>query len=71
MGRPGRRLFPAAAHRQDLLPEYLVQHERYGVGQILWVRGVPGQTRAGLKFAGYGEKTLILELAPIRRLERA
>ncbi len=51
-------------------PGMLVQHERYGVGQILWIRGAPGQTRAGLKFAGYGEKTLILELAPIRKLER-
>ena len=51
-------------------PGMLVQHERYGVGQILWVRGAPGHTRAGLKFAGYGEKTLILELAPIRKLGR-
>jgi DNA helicase-2/ATP-dependent DNA helicase PcrA len=51
-------------------PGMLVQHERYGVGEILWVRGRPGCTRAGLKFAGYGEKTLILEVAPIRKLGR-
>ncbi len=54
----------------DWTPGMLVQHERYGVGQILWVRPGPGYTRAGLKFAGYGEKTLVLERAPIRKLER-
>jgi hypothetical protein len=54
----------------DWQPGMLVQHARYGVGQILWVRSAAGQTRAGLKFAGYGEKTLILELAPIRKLQR-
>jgi DNA helicase II / ATP-dependent DNA helicase PcrA len=48
----------------------LVTHARYGVGQILWVRAGAGQTRAGIRFAGYGEKTLILELAPIKKLER-
>jgi DNA helicase-2/ATP-dependent DNA helicase PcrA len=61
---------PSDASSPEWKPGMLVQHERYGVGQILWVRGTPGQTRAGLKFAGYGEKTLILELAPIRKLER-
>ena len=54
----------------DWKPGTLVRHERYGVGQVLWIRPAPGQTRAGLKFAGYGEKTLILELAPVRKLER-
>ena len=61
---------PPAAPVQTWVPGMLVQHTRYGVGQILWVRAAPGQTRAGVKFAGYGEKTLILELAPIRKLER-
>jgi len=51
-------------------PGTLIQHDRYGVGQVLWVRPGGGQTRAGIRFAGHGEKTLILELAPIRRLER-
>jgi len=51
-------------------PGTLVRHERYGVGQVLWIKPAPGQTRAGLKFVGYGEKTLILEYAPVRKLER-
>ncbi|MDD4868566.1 MAG: 3'-5' exonuclease, partial [Mycobacterium sp.] len=54
----------------DWQPGTLVRHERYGVGQVLWIRPAPGQTRAGLKFVGYGEKTLILELAPVSKLER-
>jgi len=51
-------------------PGLLVQHDKYGVGQIVWIRPAPGQTRAAVKFVGHGEKTLILEIAPIRRLER-
>jgi DNA helicase II / ATP-dependent DNA helicase PcrA len=54
----------------DWQPGTFVKHARYGVGQVLWIRPAPGQTRAGLKFVGYGEKTLILELAPVRKLER-
>jgi DNA helicase-2/ATP-dependent DNA helicase PcrA len=48
----------------------LVQHARYGVGQIVWIRPSPDQTRAAIRFVGHGEKTFILELAPIQRLER-
>jgi DNA helicase-2/ATP-dependent DNA helicase PcrA len=54
----------------DWKPGMLVRHERYGVGQLLWIRPGSGNTRAGVKFAGYGEKTLILEFSPIRKLER-
>ncbi len=54
----------------DWKPGLLVRHDLYGVGQVLWVRPAPGCTRAGVRFAGHGDKTLILEHAPIRRLER-
>ncbi len=60
----------AASPFSDWLPGTLVQHERYGVGTVLWLRPAPGQTRASVRFAGFGEKTLILELAPVRKLER-
>jgi DNA helicase-2/ATP-dependent DNA helicase PcrA len=60
----------AAGPFSDWIPGTLVQHERYGVGTVLWLRPAPGQTRAGVRFAGFGEKTLILELAPVRKLER-
>ncbi len=54
----------------DWKPGTLVQHDRYGPGQVLWIQPSPGQTRAGVRFAGHGEKTLILEFAPVKRLER-
>lgn len=54
----------------DWQPGLLVQHDRYGVGQLLWVRPGPGQTRARIRFAGVGEKTFVLELSPVRPLQR-
>jgi len=54
----------------DWKPGTLVEHEQYGVGQIVWVRPSPGQSRALIRFAGYGEKTFVLERTPVRKLER-
>ncbi|MBU0639496.1 MAG: UvrD-helicase domain-containing protein [Planctomycetes bacterium] len=54
----------------DWKPGQLVRHATYGVGQLLWIRPGAGQSRAAIKFAGYGEKTFILELAPVTKLER-
>lgn len=48
----------------------LLQHPRYGVGTLLWLRPSPGQTRAAIQFAGHGEKVFILERAPVSKLER-
>ena len=48
----------------------LVQHKHYGVGQVVWIRHGPGQTRAGIRLAGRGEMTFILEFTPIQKLER-
>ena len=47
-----------------------VTHKKYGVGQVVWIRPGGGQTRAAIRFASYGEKTFILELTPIQKLER-
>jgi hypothetical protein len=54
----------------DWKPGTLVSHERYGVGRVIWIRPGPGQTRAAIHFAARGEKTFILELSPIEKLER-
>jgi len=51
-------------------PGTFVRHDVYGVGQVVWIRPGGGQTRAAIQFAGCGEKTFILELAPIQKLER-
>jgi DNA helicase-2/ATP-dependent DNA helicase PcrA len=54
----------------DWKPGTLVRHKRYGVGQIVWIRPGGSQTRAAIRFAGHGEKTFILELSPVEKLER-
>jgi DNA helicase-2/ATP-dependent DNA helicase PcrA len=51
-------------------PGMLVTHERYGVGTVQWIRPGGGQTRASIRFARHGQKTFILEIAPVRKLER-
>ena len=51
-------------------PGMLVQHKTYGVGTIVWIQPATSQTRAAVKFAGAGEKTFVLELAPIEILTR-
>ncbi len=51
-------------------PGMLVTHDRYGPGQVVWIQPGPPHTRASVRFAAYGEKVLILELAPIRALQR-
>lgn len=61
---------PADSDRfKDWKEGTLVQHAKYGVGQIRWIRPGSGQTRAAIKFAGSGERTFILELAPIVKLK--
>ncbi|MBN2446618.1 MAG: UvrD-helicase domain-containing protein [Phycisphaerae bacterium] len=54
----------------DWTPGTFVEHKMYGVGQVVWIRPGPGQTRAAIRFARHGEKTFILELTPIQKLER-
>ncbi|MEW6249977.1 MAG: UvrD-helicase domain-containing protein [Planctomycetota bacterium] len=46
----------------------LVQHPRFGVGEVLSIRRTGDRTRANIRFAGHGEKTIILEMSPVRRL---
>ena len=59
-----------ASRFADWAPGTLVQHERYGVGRVVWIVPNPGQTRAAIHFTVHGEKTFVLENAPISRLER-
>ncbi len=51
-------------------PGTLVQHRDYGVGQIISIHPNPGMTAAKIRFARYGEKTFVLEKAPIQRVAR-
>lgn len=68
--RPAQPEPPPAFAFADWTPGTLVRHAVYGVGQVVWIRPAGAQTRAGLRFPGYGEKTLILAKAPVEKLER-
>lgn len=61
---------PAASAFGGWTPGMFVKHASYGVGQIVWIRPSEGNTRARVRFAGDGEKTFVLELTPITKLER-
>ncbi|MFN0137482.1 MAG: hypothetical protein ACKVS9_15365 [Phycisphaerae bacterium] len=55
----------------DWKPQTFVQHPAYGVGQIVTISGTTPQTRAVIRFPGQGDKTFVLEHAPmIQKLER-
>ena len=47
----------------------LVRHPSYGIGRVLWIRPSRKQTRAGVHFAAYGEKTLVLEYANLEPVD--
>lgn len=61
---------PPSSRFADWKVGTLVQHKEYGVGQVQWIQPSPEQTRAGIKFPRLGEKTFILEKAPIQLLKR-
>jgi DNA helicase-2/ATP-dependent DNA helicase PcrA len=47
----------------------LVRHPSFGVGRVMWIRPSGGRTHAGVHFAAYGEKTLVLEYAKLEEIE--
>ncbi len=47
----------------------LVRHPQFGVGRVMWIEPQRRHTRAGVAFAAYGEKTLILEYAKLELVE--
>ncbi len=67
-GQSDEPVAPPPQEYADWRPGTIVQHEAFGVGRILWVRGSAGNTRASIRFAGVGEKTFILDMAPITRI---
>lgn len=68
---PAAQSAPAAGHPfAEWKPGTLVQHREYGVGQVMWIERSGEHTRAGIKFPRIGEKTFILEKAPVELLKR-
>lgn len=56
---------PLPSSDYDFHDGQIVRHEKFGVGQVLWIDPRGRQTRAAVRFAG-GERTLILEYANLQ-----
>ncbi len=54
----------------DWQPGTLVNHDKFGVGTLEWIRPGGGQTQASICFVRHGRRTFILEFTPVRRLQR-
>ena len=53
----------------QLAPGQFIEHERFGVGEVLKVEGVGENTKAHIRFKNAGEKQLLLKFARFRVLE--
>ena len=52
----------------QLSPGQLIEHERFGIGEVLRVEGVGENTKAHIRFKNAGEKQLLLKFARFRVL---
>ena len=52
----------------QLTPGQLIEHERFGVGEVIKVEGTGENTKALIRFKNAGEKQLLLKFARFRVL---
>ena len=52
----------------QLSPGQLIEHERFGIGEVLRVEGTAENTKAHIRFKNAGEKQLLLKFARFRVL---
>ena len=69
---PRRLVSPSAVQGASrvaqLTPGQLIEHERFGVGEVLKVEGTGENTKAHIRFKNAGEKQLLLKFARFRVL---
>jgi DNA helicase-2/ATP-dependent DNA helicase PcrA len=63
-------LKPTAAPDGDYAAGQVVQHEEYGIGQILDVSGFGALRKLKVRFAGAGEKTFIADKVKLKVVQR-
>lgn len=71
-GKPAQ---PAAPAQTDFIPDPVysfrpgmrIEHNRFGIGQILDISGDPADLKARIRFDAYGEKLLLLKYAKMRK----
>ena len=47
----------------------IIEHERFGIGEVLSVEGTGDNAKARIKFLNVGEKTLLLKFARYKTLK--
>ena len=52
----------------QLTPGQFIEHERFGIGEVLKVEGTGENTKAHIRFKNAGEKQLLLKFARFRVL---
>ena len=57
-----------ASRVAQLTPGQLIEHERFGVGEVLKVEGTGENTKAHIRFKNAGDKQLLLKFARFRVL---
>ena len=72
-GETSRRLVSAntaggATRVAQLTPGQFIEHERFGIGEVLKVEGTGENTKAHIRFKNAGEKQLLLKFARFRVL---
>lgn len=55
---------------EGLTAGVVIQHEQFGIGQVVAVSGFGAQRRMKVRFPAHGEKTLLVAQAPFRILNR-
>ena len=58
-----------ASRVAQLTPGQLIEHERFGVGEVLKVEGTGENTKAHIRFKNAGDKQLLLKFARFRVLD--
>jgi DNA helicase-2/ATP-dependent DNA helicase PcrA len=51
----------------DISEGMRVEHQRFGIGQVAKIEGDVGNKKATIAFDEYGEKTLVLKFAKLRK----
>lgn len=62
----GKKLDSIEVNGQLLKPGLQVEHERFGVGEIMSLEGEEGNVKAIIRFRNSGEKCLLLKYAKIK-----
>ena len=57
-----------AARVAQLTPGQFIEHERFGVGEVIKVEGTGENTKAHIRFKNAGDKQLLLKFARFRVL---